>query len=150
MKKVILKLFIFQIQLLLSAAQISDIQEVYIEAYNKKALLEGQDNKIYLNQDKVIYNQGSAFLKLDENYYALLPSIYEDDFGYFIFINNRNLLEIDEISDKKLKKPEKKWQCPYCYHWYKFGEKCTNLECPTNLWQKNNGNSSINTFRKIF
>ena len=29
---------------------------------------------------------------------------------------------------------EKKWKCPYCYHWSPIGQKCQNPECPTNKW----------------
>ena len=29
---------------------------------------------------------------------------------------------------------EKQWKCPYCFYWWKIGEKCKNPDCPTNLW----------------
>ena len=30
----------------------------------------------------------------------------------------------------------KRWQCPYCHHWWEMGERCKNEECATNQWEK--------------
>lgn len=28
----------------------------------------------------------------------------------------------------------KEWKCPYCYHHWKYGEKCQHKECPSTQW----------------
>lgn len=70
--------------------------------------LEIADNMIYIHQ-------GGHLIETNV--------IRTDHQGFYIFEND--ITNIDA---------EKKWKCPYCYHWWPLGQKCQNPDCPTNKW----------------
>jgi hypothetical protein len=54
---------------------------------------------------------------------------YHDEIGSFVF-------EDYALDSNGGSSRAKKWQCPYCYMWWEYGERCKNPACPTNQWNK--------------
>lgn len=54
---------------------------------------------------------------------------------YYVFLT---MLAFTFISPVSAETPAanyvKEWKCPYCYHHWKYGERCKNVECPSTQW----------------
>ena len=86
--------------------------------------LEAQ--KYYIPQGNLIVNDTGMQVLLDSTW-VITKTLRHDEQGIYV-------ISKDIILCGSRPTIEKRWQCPYCYHWWKYGEKCQNKDCPTNQW----------------
>ena len=82
--------------------------------------------KHYVPQEKFMLNDTDIYILLDNNW-LMTKALRSDEQGFYI-------TQEDIIECGSRPSPDKKWQCPYCYRWWNYGEKCQNEDCPTNQW----------------
>ena len=80
--------------------------------------------KLYFNSNDLEISDNVIYIHLDNN---LIETnvLRTDQQGFYIFEQDITNYEAER---------EKKWKCPYCYHWWPIGQKCQNPDCPTNKW----------------
>ena len=69
----------------LSSFELVYLEDVYEEAYESEAIVRFENNKIYLNQGCVFRLSAYLLLNMGQGVYAILPPVYVDDAGYFVY-----------------------------------------------------------------
>lgn len=101
------------------------------------------NGEVHIKVDKIIavpketfsqFSEASASAHSIDQFLAFMNQnramSYYGDIGYFAFAG------YGQDYSSNASQREKKWQCPYCYMWWEYGERCQNKECPTNRWGK--------------
>lgn len=99
------------------------------------------DGEVHIKVDKIIAIPKETFSQLSEasaqsmdQFLAFMSQNramgYYGDVGSFAFEG------YGQDYSSNASQRTKKWQCPYCYMWWEYGERCKNQECPTNKWGK--------------
>lgn len=88
---------------------INESGEVYLKVDKIVAIPRGKTQ--FASARDVMYVSGGKCLSVGRD--------YEEDVGRYGRVDQ-----------------PKRWQCPYCYHWWILGEKCQNPFCPVNNWNK--------------
>ena len=99
--------------------------------FSSIGLSAAYDNDFASDQGKLYFDSNDLEIS-DQIFYIHLENnlietnvVRADQQGFFIFEN--------EITNYGIEM-EKKWKCPYCYHWWPVGQRCQNPDCPTNKW----------------
>ncbi len=88
-------------------------------------LYQKQQAKIYFNVHELEISDNTIYVHQGDNLIET-NAIYSDQAGMYFFENDITKTETAY---------EKKWKCPYCFHWWEYGQKCQNPECPSNKWK---------------
>ena len=80
-----------------------------------------------------ICEDGEVYIKVEK-----IIAIPKADFSYVYDCNEQRsyVFENDIRECGSRVSDTRKWQCPYCNHWWELGERCQYEKCPTNLWDK--------------
>lgn len=109
-------------QALAFSFEICPLEEVYESACENGAVMGNDAEKVYINQNAVVYHNGFPFLRVDRKNYALLPLIQMDNRGLFVNANTAptQLAGYIQVTSN----------CPNCGRQY-LGW-CSNKNCPGN------------------
>lgn len=84
----------------------------------------GYQAKLYFDSNNLEISANVIYIHLEDNLIAT-NVLRTDQQGLYIFETDITHYEMAS---------EKKWRCPYCYHWWPIGQRCQNKNCPTNQW----------------
>lgn len=93
-----------------------------------------------VNPERLFMESGKLFFDSETDGAIPLDSVtYFDDKCYISFAPLTSIdftLEDGNFQNYggRIQEQPKKWQCPYCQHWWLLGERCQNKKCPTNQW----------------
>lgn len=95
--------------------------------------LNADEQRIYIDEDELCCEQDAFWIHIGGNQWIHTDSVYRDSTG--LYTKECSIARgIDKTTPKPdHKKPtyEKKWKCPFCYHYYTWGSKCDNDNCPS-------------------
>lgn len=84
----------------------------------------GPNEKVYINSNDVEIGQNGIYINHMKSW-LYSDVIRKDELGFFLLENEMQMLQNAR---------EEYWKCPYCFRWWKIGEKCQEPQCPTNRW----------------
>lgn len=79
--------------------------------------------KMYIDENELSMKGDAFHIHIGHNIWLVTNSVHRDCTGLYAF--KRNL-----VSDMHMEY-EKKWRCPYCYHYWPLGTACQNRDCPS-------------------
>lgn len=84
---------------------------------------------MYIDEESFKANtKGDEFyIHMGNNTWLVTHTINRDASGIFAYENNLS----KSIGPGYKTEYERKWKCPYCYHYWPMGKACANPDCPS-------------------
>jgi hypothetical protein len=94
----------------------------------KLALLSfiNAEDKFYIDYESLNTSQDAFHIHLGHNIWVQTNAVYKDDQGFYALESS-----LSRAIGKYNNEIERKWKCPYCYHYWPIGRPCGNKDCPS-------------------
>ena len=88
-----------------------------------------KDNeKMYIDESDLSVNGDAFHIHIGHNVWLMTNTVHRDSSGLYTFEGNLNR----SITGTRMGDGyERKWKCPYCYHYWAIGTACQNSSCPS-------------------
>lgn len=93
----------------------------------KTTLYATQSQKFYISYPNIVFESTNIYVQVKDEWFKT-NALKSDEQGFYV--SQKDIVSCGA----RISSVPKKWQCPYCYHWWNIGEKCQNKDCPTNNW----------------
>ena|SRR3990167_4247237 len=86
-------------------------------------------DKMYIDGDtfQANINADEFYIHVGHNVWFVTHTINRDASGLFAYQSNLSKC----VTDGHQIEYERKWKCPYCFHYWPIGRPCGNPECPS-------------------
>lgn len=86
-----------------------------------------EDSRIYIDDEEIESSEDSFYIHMGYNVWLNTNTIHRDISGLYTY--ERSILKCSTAGIRL--EYEKKWKCPYCFHYWPIGTACQNKDCPS-------------------
>ncbi len=92
------------------------------------SVVYGSPERMYVEMEEVNSHQSSFHVHIGNNLWIQTNSLHRDPSGLYTYENDISYAWDNETLQMAY---EKMWKCPYCFNYWKIGQRCQNSSCPS-------------------